>query len=185
MNARALSLCSILWSGLFVGCGSSPDALSPEAAVEKLRTPTGEKRYHEWKEIWVGENPAQKRKVGFLDRVFTESDSEGITIVKDLLTSERGFLLPTGRALLIESDQGASRKLRDLGFLSLEDTVRKALGVSGWLEFRTDLSASTSPKAKLDAEGSKTESETPTAAAPAKTSLQSPAPSSLPKFKGL
>ncbi|MGQ9589316.1 MAG: hypothetical protein ACUVYA_03365 [Planctomycetota bacterium] len=146
MKIRALVLAGLASAGLG-GCGGTPQAENPEAVVRDFLRPTGEKRYHEWKEIWVGDLPAQRKRAGFLDRVYTEADPEGIVVVKDLLTAERGFLLPSGRALLVESEKGSSEKLRDLGLLSLEDAIRRTLGVAGAIELRTDLEASIAPKA--------------------------------------
>lgn len=148
MKIRALVLAGLASAGLG-GCGGTPQAENPEAVVRDFLRPTGEKRYHEWKEIWVGDLPAQRKRAGFLDRVYTESDPEGIVVVKDLLTAERGFLLPSGRALLVESERGSSEKLRDLGLLSLEDAIRRTLGVAGAIELRTDLEASIAPKATI------------------------------------
>lgn len=150
MKIRALVLAALVSAGLG-GCGSTPQAEDPEIAVREFLRPKAEKRYHEWKEIWVGDVPAQRKRAGFLDRVYTESDPEGITIVKDLVTAERGFLLPSGRALLVESERDSSEKLRDLGLLSLEDAIRRTLGLTGAIELRTDLEASLAPKAKAPA----------------------------------
>ncbi len=185
VNIRGFLLASLLWVGGFAGCSSGPEAQTAEAELETLSKPGGERRYHEWKEVWAGETALQRKRVGYLDRVYTESAPQGVTIVKDLLTTERGFLLPSGRALVVETDPSGSKKLRDLGFLSLEEAVRKALGVTGLLEFRTDLAASTSPRSKPAGSAPKpeTKSEAGPAATPPKSSA--PAPSVPPTFKSL
>jgi hypothetical protein len=123
------------------------DASSPEKIAEIANVP-GLKVYHEYKAIWSVEvrgKDVSEKKVGYLDKQFTEEDPEGKFFVRDLAHDVRGFLLPEGKAFVYVPRLSDPASSRDLGNTGFENGVKKILGASGEVQFRPLDHASTAP----------------------------------------
>ena len=135
----------LVW-GTF-GCGGAQKAdVEEHADPAELQKIPGAHVLHEWKKIYSIELRGTERvrtPVGFLDHRSSEEDAEGKFFVLDRTHVVRGFVLPSGRAYVYEGSDPTSPKARDLGQTSLENSVKKILGVPGGLEFDVVQSAAT------------------------------------------
>jgi hypothetical protein len=136
----------LLVCGTF-GCGGAQKAdLEEHADPSELQKIPGSHVLHEWKKIYAIELRGTERvrtPVGFLDHRSSEEDVDGKFFVLDRTHVVRGFVLPSGRAYVFEGTDPASPTARDLGQTSLENSVKKILGVPGGLEFDVVQSATT------------------------------------------
>ena len=150
-RSTVLAACFLVTWGL-AGCGSAAKTAVPgEVDVTELANVPGIKVYHEWKNIYStdvrGERVSRKR-VGYLERVYSEEDLDGKSFVRDMKHDERGFLLPGGKAFLLEQGHGDREVWRDLGNTGFRNGVKTILDVPGRIEFETVSAASTSPPSK-------------------------------------
>ncbi|HZN60166.1 MAG TPA: hypothetical protein VFD71_18985 [Planctomycetota bacterium] len=145
--ARCLMVPFVCFSAALTGCGSSQkvDTTQPED-INALAHVPGAKIYQEWQEVWsieVRGKDVQSRKVGYLERQFSDEDSEGRYFVRDLAWDIRGFLLPEGKAFIYEPRSLDKVVSRDLGNTGFENGVKKILRVTGGIELRTPARAVT------------------------------------------
>lgn len=144
-RSTVLVACFLVSWGL-AGCGSATKTAVPEVDAAQLSKVPGIKVYHEWNNIYsidVRDEEVTRKRVGYLDRVYSEEDREGKSFVRDLRHDERGFLLPGGKAFLLERSHGDREVWRDLGNTGFNDGVRKILGVPGRIKLEPVSSAST------------------------------------------
>ena len=139
----------VLAAGYLTGCSDSPATVAEEEPdLKALFEPTGEKVYHEWKKVYsveTREKEVVRTHVGFIDRRFTSTDTEGKQFILDRTHRERGFILPGGRAYIDEKKPGGEVQRRNLGVVSFESAVKKILDAPGGIEVEVVKEVSTSP----------------------------------------
>jgi len=132
--------CTAITALAAAGCGSNPVSnASNSVPIAEIAMVPGDEVFHEWKEIVsveTREKDAVEKKVGYLDRMFTDDDPEGKSFVKDLKHDIRGFLLPGGKAFLFDPRSSDPTSSRDLGNTGFENGVKRILNVPGDLRFR-------------------------------------------------
>lgn len=143
-----LATCLLAVWGL-AGCGSAEKtAVWGEVDVADLMKVPGERVYHEWKQIYSADirgKTVTRKRVGYLDRVYSDEDSAGKFFVRDRKHDERGFLLPGGKAFVLEQRYRGPDVWTDLGNTGFNNGVKKILGVPGRIQFEPVPDASTSP----------------------------------------
>jgi hypothetical protein len=148
-RSRVWIALSLISAWLVAGCGSAEmsDASTPASITELAKVP-GLTVYHDWKEIVSVEvrgKESIEKKVGYLDRTFTEEDPAGKLFVRDLALDIRGFLLPEGKAFVFEPRAADSTNSRDLGNTGVESGVKRILNAPGEIRFRPIAAVSTAP----------------------------------------
>ena len=147
LQSVVLSGC-LLAFGWLSGCGESPDAVDEEPDLNALMQTPSETVYHEWRKVYsveTREKELVRTHVGFLDKRYTLSDQEGRLFVVDRAHEDRGFILPSGRAYVIEGRKGGEKTPRNLGVCTFETAVKKILDVPGGIEAELMKEASKGP----------------------------------------
>ena len=135
------------------GCGGAPKTdVAEDVGAMDLPTVPGRYVYHEYKKIHSVEagSGSAKSLVGYLDHRTSEEDTDGKYFVLNMAHDVRGFILPSGRAYIFEGSDPSSMRSRDLGQTSLENGVKKILGVAGGIEFEVIKSGTTTPAETSD-----------------------------------
>jgi len=131
---------STILAGFVVGCASEAVDDEKPMDLQALRTVPGDKIYREWKKAYSVDVPGNEKArihVGFLYRRFSDSDPEGKYMVLDKAMTIKGFLLPSGRAYVLEKGPGGEEHARDLGNTGIEGGVKKILNAQGGIELQT------------------------------------------------
>jgi hypothetical protein len=148
MISRAFFLPAVFFLayGAF-GCGGAPKTdVGEHADPADLQRVPGSEVHREYRQIYSIEQRGSERArtpVGFLYHQTSEEDPEGKFFVRDRAHDTRGFILPSGRAYVFEGNDPGAIRTRDLGQTSLENGVKKILGVSGGIELEVIESAAT------------------------------------------
>ena len=134
-----LAVASFLGAALS-GCGSAESGGEGGSAVPAAPpVPAPTSRYHEWREIWSVDTTGgklDKTQVGFLHRSFGDDDPAGRSFILDLKRVTRGYVLPDGKAFVIDQRPDEAPRTRELGNTGLENGAKKILDAPGEIQFQ-------------------------------------------------
>lgn len=110
---------------LALGCGLSGTAPPIEDEPRPLS---------EWKKVvQVSQEGGLtvRQHVGYLNKLYSEADPEGIVYVLDTRRTRIGFVLPTGQAYAYDIELQMVAGKRDLGNYGFDNGVKNVLGLPG------------------------------------------------------